>query len=57
MLLITNDVDFLQECGYLKIDILRLYLELKNCSLEQNDDLLNYIKNKEDSSWETIWKK
>ena len=41
MSLIKNDVDLLNECGFLKNDINRLCLEFKKKLLEQNEMCLN----------------
>ena len=41
MSLIRNDVELLQECGYLKDDINRLCLEFKNILMEQNEEYLD----------------
>ena len=45
MFLIKNDVNFLNECGFLKGDINFLFKEFKNISLELNEDYLDHIKN------------
>ena len=47
--LIENDVDLLNEYGYLKNDTNRLNLEFKNVLIEQNEEFLDYIKNEEES--------
>ena len=45
--LIENDVDLLNEGGFLKSDINRLCLEFKTISKAQNDENLVSIKNEE----------
>ena len=40
---------FLYECGCLKGDIIFLYKEFKNISLELNKDYLDHIRNQEES--------
>ena len=52
MFSIENDVDILQERGYLKNDINPLFLEFKNILMEQNEDYSEYIKNKAESNIE-----
>ena len=49
MFLTKNDVDLLNECGYIKNDINRLNLAFKNILMEQYEEYLDYIKNEEDS--------
>ena len=52
LLFVTRtDVDFLNECGFLKVDINRLCLEFKTIVLEQNEEYLDYIKMKENLFW------
>ena len=46
---IKNDVDLLNECGFLNNDINRLSLEGKNILLEQNEEFLYFIENEEES--------
>ena len=54
MFLIKNDVNFLQECGFLKGDIDFLYKEFKNILFELNEDYLGLIKNQEEAIIEKI---
>ena len=49
MFLNRNDVDFLDECGYLKGDINFLYKEFKNILLDLHENHLDHIKNQEDA--------
>ena len=37
MLLIQNDKGLLKECGFLKLDIIRLNKEFENILMEQNE--------------------
>ena len=48
MILIKNDVDLLNECGFLKKDNNRPTLECKNSLLEQNEHYLDNNKNEEE---------
>ena len=57
MLLIKNDVNFLYDYGFLKGDIKFLYKELKNISLELNEEYLDHIKNQEESIIENVLNK
>ena len=62
MFLIKKDNDLLTECGFLKSDLNRLNLELKNILIEQNEENLNHVKNEEVSIIEkkfliSKWKK
>ena len=57
MFLIKNDVNFLNECGFVKVDITFLYEEFKNILLELNEDYPDYIKNREEAIIETILNK
>ena len=57
MFLIKNDVDLLTECGYLKNDNNRLWLEFKKILLEQNEDYLEYIRKEEETNIERIFRK
>ena len=41
-----NDVFLLHECGFLKNDINRLFVEFKKLLIEQNEEYLNYKKTK-----------
>ena len=54
MFSIKNDVDLINECGYLKNDVNRLYLEFKIFLMEQNEEYLDYIKNEEESIIEKL---
>ena len=47
-LLIKNDVDILEESGFLKSASNRLPLESKDIFLEQNEEYLDYIENEEE---------
>ena len=47
MFLIKSDKGLLKICGFLKSDIIRSSLEGKNILKEQNEDYLDYIKEKE----------
>ena len=57
LFLFKDDVDFLQECGFLKSDIERLTLEFSNLVLEQNEEFYSYVKNEEESVIEKIFNK
>ena len=57
MFLIKNDVNLLNECGFLKGDINFLYKEFKNILLELNEDYLDHIKNQEEAIIEKILNK
>ena len=48
MFLIKNVVNFLYECGLLKVDINFLYKEFKIIILDLNEDYLDHIKNQEE---------
>ena len=52
--LIKNDSDLLNECGFLKNDINRLNLEIRNILMEQNEGYLEYAKKEEGSKIEKI---
>ena len=54
MFLIKNDVNLLNECGFLEDDIIFLYKEFKNILLELNEDYLDHIKNQEAAKIEKI---
>ena len=54
MFLLKNDVDFLNECGFLKGDINFPYEEVKNILLELNEDCLDHIKNQKESVLENF---
>ena len=47
MFLNKNDVDLLNECGFLKTDIKSLIKEFRNNLSEENEDYSQYIKNEE----------
>ena len=53
---IKNDVDLLNECGFLKNDNNSIIKECKKILLEQKEEYLEYIKNQEDSIIEKIFK-
>ena len=56
--LIKNDLDWLQEYGFLINDINRLCIEFKSILMEQNEDYFHYIENEEDSNkglWISKW--
>ena len=55
--LIQNDKNLLEEIGFSKNDINSLNLEFKNILLEEFEDYLSYIKNKEESIIEMILNK
>ena len=55
--LIQNDKNLLKEIGFSKNDINLLNLEFKNILLEEFEDYLSYIKNKEESIIERILNK
>ena len=57
MFLIKNDVNILNECGFLKGDINFLYKEVKNIILELNEEQLDHIKNQEESFLEKFLNK
>ena len=52
MFLIKNDRDLLHEIGFSERDINRLKLEFRNFLIKQNEELLDYIKNAEESAIE-----
>ena len=54
---IQNEKDLLKECGVLKHAINRLSVELKEKLIEQTEENLDYIKNKEKSIIEKILNK
>ena len=54
---IHNDKNLLKEIGFSKNDINILNLEFKNILLEEFEDYLSYIKNKEGSIIERILNK
>ena len=47
--LIQNDKNLLKEVGFNENDINLLSLEFENILIEQNENLLSYIKNQEES--------
>ena len=49
MFSIKNDKDLLLEIGFSERDIDRLNLEFKNILIEQHEEYLDYVKNKEES--------
>ena len=49
MFLIEIDINVLQECGYIEIDIIRLSLEFIFLLMEENEEYLDYIKNEEEA--------
>ena len=49
MFSIKNDKDLLLEIGFSERDINRLNLEFKKFLLEQHEEYLDYVKNKEES--------
>ena len=55
--LIQNDKNLLNEIGFNKNDINLLNLEFKNILLEQNEEYLSYLKNKEEAIIEEILNK
>ena len=55
--LIQNDKNLLNEIGFNKKDINQLNLEFRKILLEQNEEYLDYIKNKEESIIERILNK
>ena len=57
MFLIKNDVNFLNECGFLKGDINYLYKEFENILLELNEEYLDHFKNQEESILENFLNK
>ena len=52
--LIKNDENSLLECGFSNKVFNRLYEEFKKVLLEQNELYLDYIKDKEQSSFKKI---
>ena len=54
---IQNDKNLLKEIGFSKNDINLLYLEFKNILLEEFEEYLSYIKNKEELIIEKILNK
>ena len=55
--LIQNDKNFLKEIGFSTNYINRLSIEFKNVLLEEFEEYLSYIKNKEESIIEKILNK
>ena len=55
--LIQNDKNLLNEIGFSKNDINLLNLEFKKILIEQNEDLLSFIKTQEKSILERILNK
>ena len=54
MFILKNDIDLLTESELLKSDFNRLRKEFKNILIEQNEELLNFIKNQKESVIEKI---
>ena len=52
--LIKNDVDLLNDCGFLKGDFIRLNKEFKTVLMKQNEEDLDNIKNREESVIERV---
>ena len=48
--LMKNDEDLIKEFGFLKSDINRLNSEFKKLLMEQNEEYLHHIKNREEST-------
>ena len=57
MFSIKNDNDVLTECRFSKDDNKRSCKEFENSLIEQNEEHLEYIKNKEESFIEKLLKK
>ena len=57
MSLIENDINFSEECGYLKHVNNRLCLEMKKILMEQYGEYLDYFRNEEESIFEKKFKK
>ena len=55
--LIQNDKNLLKEIGFSKNDIIRLNIEFKNILLEEFENYLDYIKDKEESILEKFLNK
>ena len=55
--LIQNNKDLLKEIGFNENDINLLNKDFKNILMSQNDDLLSYIKNQEESIIEKVFLK
>ena len=55
--LIQNDKNLLKEIGFNENDINLLNLEFENILIEQNENLLSYIKNQEESIIENFLNK
>ena len=55
--LIQNNKDLLKEIGFNENDITLLNKEFENILMSQNDDLLSYIKNQEESIIEKVFLK
>ena len=54
LFLIKNDVDFLNECGFLKGDINFPFNEFQKILFELNEEYLDHIKNQEKSIWKSF---
>ena len=48
-LLFQNDNDLLQEIGFSERDNNRSNLEFKKCLIEQHEEYIDYVKNKEET--------
>ena len=57
LFLFKNDVDFLEEYGFLKNDINSLNKKFKITIMEENEEYLSCIKNEEESIIERILNK
>ena len=57
MFLIKNDVNMLDECGFLKGDINFLYKKFRNILLELIEEYLDHVKNQEEAIFEKILNK
>ena len=55
--LIQNNKDLLKEIGFIENDINLLNKEFENILMSQNENLLSYIKNQEESIIEKILNK
>ena len=55
--LIQNNKDLLKEIGFIENDITLLNKEFENILMSQNENLLSYIKNQEESIIEKVFLK